>query len=64
MLGARDDGWVCVSVGFRARSLATQAVFKLGQDERDDTFADILAGLEATGMGELGDWMARFSSRG
>lgn len=63
-LGPRYDGLSRGIVGFRARILQTQAVFKLGQDERDDTFADILTGLKATGMSELGDWMARFSTRG
>ena len=50
-------------VGFRARILEVRAKFKLGQDERDDVFADIMAGLEATGSLELRDWMAAFDQR-
>lgn len=50
-------------VGFRARILEVRARFKLGQDERDDVFADIMAGLEATGATELRDWMAAFEER-
>lgn len=50
-------------VGFRARILEVRARFKLGQDERDDVFADIMAGLETTGATELRDWMAAFEER-
>jgi len=63
-LGKRYEGLSRGIVGFRARILDVQAVFKLGQDERDDTFADIMTGLEATGATALGAWMARFSTRG
>jgi predicted FMN-binding regulatory protein PaiB len=51
-------------VGFRARILQTRAKFKLGQDERDDVFTDIMTGLEATGALDLRDWMAAFDERG
>lgn len=50
-------------VGFRARILEVRAKFKLGQDERDDVFADIMAGLKATGAVDLRDWMAAFDAR-
>jgi predicted FMN-binding regulatory protein PaiB len=43
-------------IGFRARVLEARPAFKLGQDERGDTFSEILAGL---GEGSaLGGWMA------
>ena len=44
-------------LAFRARVLATHAKFKLGQNERDDVFIDILAGLQATGQRALADAM-------
>jgi len=44
-------------VAFEAEVLAAQPVFKLGQDERDDVYGDILAGLAATGAEELAAWM-------
>jgi len=50
-------------VGFRARILNVASRFKLGQDERDDVFTDILHGLELTNGQELADWMRRFSTR-
>jgi len=46
-------------VGFRADIRASRAVFKLGQDERDDIFADILEGLRSEGQSPLADLMAR-----
>lgn len=48
-------------VGFHADILGMAASFKLGQDERDDVYADILAGLEASGAHELVRWMERFA---
>jgi len=47
--------------GFHAQIHGTRASFKLGQDERDDVFADILAGLETSGEHELVAWMERFA---
>ena len=44
-------------VAFEAEVLAAQPVFKLGQDERDDVYGDILAGLAATGADDLAAWM-------
>jgi len=46
-------------IAFRARVIEQRAVFKLGQDERDDVYADILAGL---GSGDLADWMKRLNA--
>ena len=49
-------------VGFRAVIEARRPVFKLGQDERDDVFADILAGLRSEGQHALADWMSDFGA--
>lgn len=47
-------------VGFHAQIRDVQATFKLGQDERDDVFDDILRGLWNTQQHTLGKWMRRF----
>ncbi|KAF1694878.1 hypothetical protein CSC62_11555 [Pseudoxanthomonas jiangsuensis] len=47
-------------VGFHAHIRDTRATFKLGQDERDDVFDDILRGLWDTRQLPLADWMRRF----
>lgn len=62
-MGARYQGLSRGVVGFRARILDRRAKFKLGQDERDDVFADIMAGLEATGAEDLRAWMAQYDRR-
>jgi len=49
-------------IGFRARVAQTRARFKLGQDERPDVFADILAGLDHGGDGSLANWMRAFAT--
>ncbi|WP_332769477.1 FMN-binding negative transcriptional regulator [Phenylobacterium sp.] len=46
-------------VGFEAAVLAMQARFKLGQDERDDVYPDILEGLAHEGRDDLIAWMRR-----
>jgi transcriptional regulator len=48
-------------IGFEARVLKVAGKFKLGQDERDDTFPEILAGLHDDGRGELAGWIAKFN---
>lgn len=48
-------------IGFRAQVLETRAKFKLGQDERDDVFSDILAGLQQGGEHELLNLMKAFN---
>jgi len=50
-------------VGFHADIIASRPVFKLGQDERDDVFADIIEGLgrEAGGDALLGP-MKRYNA--
>ena len=45
-------------VAFRAEVERLNGRFKLGQDERDDVYADIMTGL---GPGDLADWMGRFN---
>jgi len=49
-------------VGFHAHIRDTRATFKLGQDERDDVFDDILRGLWNTGQLPLAAWMRRFDN--
>lgn len=48
-------------VGFVARVSEHKEKYKLGQDERDDVFADIVAALSADGQRELVNWMLRFN---
>jgi len=52
-------------IGFRANVRAIRAKFKLGQDERDDVFRDIIADLEQSSeQDELLEWMQQFNARG
>ena len=65
----RQDAWALAEMGerygrlargvvaFRAEVRSRKVAFKLGQDERDDVFADILAGLRAQGDTALADQM-------
>ena len=46
-------------VAFRAPIIERRAKYKLGQDERDDVYAEILRALEANGSTELSEWMRR-----
>ncbi|HEY9022845.1 MAG TPA: FMN-binding negative transcriptional regulator [Burkholderiaceae bacterium] len=48
-------------IAFRAEVLASRQKYKLGQDERDDVYADILAGLDAQPDATLPAWMRRFN---
>jgi len=50
-------------VPFRATVLDIRAKFKLGQDERDDTFPEILHGLEQDGHAALIAMMRDFNSQ-
>ena len=61
--GARFESLSRRIIGFDARVVETRARFKLGQDERDDVFADILGGLEREGASELLAWMREFDGR-
>jgi predicted FMN-binding regulatory protein PaiB len=49
-------------IPFRAVVLDIRAKFKLGQDERDDTFPEILHGLEQDGKTALIEMMRDFNS--
>lgn len=60
-LGARYEKLVTGIVGFEARIVATRSCFKLGQDERDEVFADILRALDIKDQAPLATWMRRFA---
>ena len=62
-MGPRYAGLSGAVVAFRAHVTATHIKFKLGQDERSDVRADILAGLAGTGQGPLLDAMTRENGR-
>lgn len=46
-------------IGFRLHVQGGRLKFKLGQDERDDVYGDIVRGLADEGSGELLEWMQR-----
>ena len=48
-------------IAFRAEVVECEERYKLGQDERDDVYADILAGLDAQPDLALPAWMRRFN---
>lgn len=58
-LGERYDRLLRGVIGFRAKVIDTRVKFKLGQNERDDVFADIVAGLQRTGNASLAHAMVR-----
>lgn len=62
-MGERFRGLARGVVGFIARVLETRPGFKLGQDERDDVFEDIMAALAKQGAADLRSWMASFDAR-
>ncbi|GGD52666.1 FMN-binding negative transcriptional regulator [Pseudoxanthomonas indica] len=47
---------------FRAQVLETRATFKLGQDEARHDFAQLLAGLDASGEDVVANWMRDFAA--
>lgn len=51
-----------VIVGFEAQVHAVRPKFKLGQDERDDVFSDIMAGLNHGPAADLQAWMRHYNS--
>lgn len=57
-MGERFHGVARGVVGFRATVDHQEARFKLGQDERDGPYANILRGL---GQQDLADWLRRFN---
>lgn len=48
-------------IAFRAEVVECRERYKLGQDERDDVLADILAALDTREDRALVDWMRRFN---
>jgi len=60
-VGARYGQLVTGVVGFHAHVREVRSCFKLGQDERDDVFHDILRTLDITGQDPLATWMRRFA---
>ncbi|MDC7675660.1 FMN-binding negative transcriptional regulator [Asticcacaulis machinosus] len=48
-------------IGFRADIVSSNAAFKLGQDERDDVFTDILNGLTQEGEDDLTQQMRTYN---
>lgn len=71
----RTDAWTLEEIGARFETLAARVVafeatirsgehrFKLGQDENDETFREILRALEGEGQAGLLRWMQRFDAR-
>jgi len=60
-MGARYQRLLNGVVAFEAKIVETHARFKLGQDERDDVYADIVAAVTAGGAAPLLEWMQRFN---
>lgn len=59
-MGARYETLARRVLAFRAVVVARRAKFKLGQDERDDVYADISAAMAGDGAtAELKQWMDR-----
>ena len=62
-MGPRHEQLARGIIAFEADVDESRGRFKLGQDERDDVFKDILRGLAAQGPGSepLRDWMDDFN---
>lgn len=58
-LAERYDGLAAHVVGFHAHIRAVRSTFKLGQDEPDGVFDDILLGLQTHAQTALVEWMQR-----
>jgi transcriptional regulator len=59
-MGARRDRLITGIVAFRAHLRERRVKFKLGQDERDSEYSDIVRALQSgTDGGELLEWMQR-----
>lgn len=56
-MGRRYTGLARGVVAFDAEVLRAEPKYKLGQDEREDVYMDIISGLEAEGARDLTDWM-------
>ena len=74
MESGRSAAWTIEDMGARYRTLSrgvigfiahlreTRAKFKLGQDEPDGVFGDIMLGLERENSAELLEWMRAYNS--
>jgi len=60
-LGARYDTLIKHVIGFTARVVDTRVKFKMGQNERDDVYRDILAGLEQTNQQAVAAAMRQYN---
>lgn len=60
--GARYEKITPHIIAFRAHVREAKAVFKLGQDERPQIYADMARGLAESGETELVAWMARYNA--
>jgi predicted FMN-binding regulatory protein PaiB len=60
-MGARYGSLAQRVIGFRAKVRNVRAKFKLGQDERNDVFADIMIALNQAGRSELHSWMSELN---
>lgn len=60
-MGARLAQLARRVVAFRGEVVACRERYKLGQDERDDVYGDILVGLDAQPDAALPAWMRRFN---
>ncbi|HEY5758429.1 MAG TPA: FMN-binding negative transcriptional regulator [Steroidobacter sp.] len=60
-MGSRYGSLAQRVIGFRAKVRNVRAKFKLGQDERNDVFADIMTGLNQAGRSELHSWMSELN---
>ena len=64
-MGPRYERLVSGIIAFRAPVRERRVKFKLGQDERDSEYVDIVRALAASGQDELLEWMQRSNpSRG
>jgi len=61
-MDGRYEKLVTGIVGFDAHILTTRSCFKLGQDESDDVFADVLRALDIKDQAPLARWMRRFAA--
>jgi predicted FMN-binding regulatory protein PaiB len=62
-LGERYPKLLRAVIGFRATVLESRIKFKLGQNERDDVYRDIVSGLQRTGNPRLAEAMEDFNHR-
>lgn len=59
-MGAKRADLIAGTVAFDAEIQNVRSTFKLGQDEGNDAFEEILCGLWAGGQERLVEWMLRF----